>query len=282
MPEDFNNLQQVKWITLAGIGELPTVAEGAPYTELAWDDKTETADFIKKGGYLGITLEAIDKDDTGRLRAAPRALAQGAYLTLAKAVSNIFTDNAGVGPDMSDTYPLFDDGASSGHANLGSSPLDAVAWALTRSAMRSQLELDGGSGSPASLGALTAPRFLLVPNELENTALQILGATSSGSANYLDNVWASGDSMSERMRSARARVIVVDMWTDCEDWAAVADPLLYPTIGIAYRYGRVPEIFSVSTPNQGLMFTNDVMPVKVRFFFAVGPMEWRGMYKHNV
>ena len=282
MPEDFNNLQQVKWITLAGIGELPTVAEGAPYTELAWDDKTETADFIKKGGYLGITLEAIDKDDTGRLRAAPRALAQGAYLTLAKAVSNIFTAQSGCGPDMADTYPLFDDSASSGHANLGSSSLDAAAWAATRAAMRTQLEFDGGGGSPATLGALTAPRFLLVPNELENTALQILGATASGSANYLDNVWAIGNSMSERMRSARARVIVVDMWTDCEDWAAVADPLLYPTIGIAYRYGRVPEIFSVSTPNQGLMFTNDVMPVKVRFFFAVGPMEWRGMYKHNV
>ncbi|MCJ7533400.1 MAG: hypothetical protein MUO64_20555 [Anaerolineales bacterium] len=279
MPEDFNTLQQVKWITLAGIGELPTVAEGAAYTELAWDDKTETADFIKKGGYLGITLEAIDKDDTGRLRAAPRALAQGAYLTLAKSVSAVFTAQTGTGPNMADTYALFED---THHHNLGSSALSATSWAATRSAMRSQLELDGGGGSPAYLGALTAPRFLLVPNELENTALQILGAVSSGSANYLDNVWAEGDSLTERMRSARARVIVVDMWTDADNWAALADPLLYPTIGIGYRYGRVPEIFSVSAPNQGLMFTNDVMPVKVRFFFAVGPMEWRGLYKHNV
>jgi hypothetical protein len=180
---------------------------------------------------------------------------------------------------MADTYPLFD---ASNHHNLGTSALSAASWAATRAAMRTQLELDGGGGSPAYLGALTAPRFLLVPNELENDALQILGATSSGSANYLDNMWVEGDTMTERIRSARTRVIVVDMWTDCEDWAAVADPLLYPTIGIGYRYGRVPEIFSVSAPNQGLMFTNDVMPVKVRFFFAVGPMEWRGMYKHNI
>ena len=42
---------------------------------------------MKKGGYLGITLEAMDKDDVGRLRAAPRALAQAAYLTLGRAVA---------------------------------------------------------------------------------------------------------------------------------------------------------------------------------------------------
>jgi hypothetical protein len=30
------------------------------------------------------------------------------------------------------------------------------------------------------------------------------------------------------------------------------------------------------------MFTNDIMPVKVRFFFATGPIDFRGLYKHNV
>jgi hypothetical protein len=27
---------------------------------------------------------------------------------------------------------------------------------------------------------------------------------------------------------------------------------------------------------------NDTMPVKVRFFFAAGPVDYRGLYKHNV
>jgi len=76
---DFPSLQSVRWNILGGIGELPTVSEGAAYTELTWDDKYETASFIKKGGYLGITMEAIDKDDTGRLRFAPRGLAQAAW-----------------------------------------------------------------------------------------------------------------------------------------------------------------------------------------------------------
>ncbi len=276
--EDFANLQQIKWITLAGIGALPTVSEGQPYTELPWDDKTETADFIKKGGYLGITMEAIDKDDTRKLRTAPQALAQGAYLTLSASISALFTANSGAGATMSDTNPVF----HSSHGNIGSTPLSATAWASTRQAMRDQTEFAASGGSTAALGALTAPKFVLVPNELENLALQILGAATAGSANYLDNVWAEGDSLTERMRSARTRVIVVDLWTDAADWVAMADPLLYPSIGIGYRYGRVPEVFSVANPTSGLMFTNDVMPVKVRFFYAAGILDWRGLYKHVI
>ena len=57
---------------------------------------------------------------------------------------------------------------------------------------------------------------------------------------------------------------------------------LYPTIGVGFRYGETPEIFSVASPTSGLMFSNDVLPVKVRWFFACGPMDFRGLYKANV
>jgi hypothetical protein len=280
IPMDFNTLQQVKWVTLGGVGELPTVSEGAAYTELTWDDQTETSNFNKKGGYLGITLEAIDKDDTGRLVAAPRALAQAAWLTLAKAVSAIFTSNSGVGPTMSDGDALF----HSNHGNLGSTALSVTTWAAARLAMRKMAEVN----SSERLGALTTPRFLLVPPDLEITALKILGsdqdytyALSNGTDGPV-NPFSEGADRQARLQFARERVIVVDLWTDTNDWAAVADPRLYPTIGIGYRYGRVPEVFSVASPTAGLMFTNDTMPVKVRFFFATGPMDYRGLYKANV
>lgn len=277
---DFASLQPARWIVLGGVGELPTVAEGAAYTELYWDDKTETASFIKKGGYLGLTIEAIDKDDTGRLRAAPRALAQAAWLALSKAISAIFTSNGGVGPTMSDSLALF----HSSHGNLGSSALTLATWGQARTAMRQQTELNSGE----RLGGLTAPKYLLVPPELEVTALQIMGsgldysyALSNGTA-APTNVFAEGDGHEAAMRSARQRVIVVDLWTDSNNWAAVADPNLFPSIGVGFRYGRTPEIFSVASPTAGLMFTNDTMPIKVRFFFAAGPIDWKGLYKANV
>ena len=276
--EDFASLQDVRWITLGGIGELPTVDAGAAYTELTWADLTQTDEFVKKGGYLGLTIEAIDKDDVSRLRAAPRAMAQAAWLTLSKAISNIFTANSGLGPniyyDDTNQRALFD--ASNG--NLGSTAMSAAAWEATRVAMRKQAELNSGE----RLGALTAPKFCLAPIDLEYTAIQMIATQQiPGSGDWNINPAAQGDGREARLAAARERVIVVDLWTETADWAAVADPNLWPSIGLGFRYGRVPEVFSVADPKAGLMFTNDTMPIKVRFFFAAGPIDYRGLYKHN-
>lgn len=279
-PLDFDSLQSARWTTLGGVGELPTVAEGAAYTELTWDDKYETAAFVKKGGYLGLTLEAIDKDETGRLRSAPRALAQAAWLTLSKSISAIFTQASGAGPTLADGTALF----HATRGNVGTSALSITTWNAARGAMRKFSELNSG----ARLGALVAPKYLLVPPDLEISALQVIAsehdythALANGQAAPV-NVNAHGGSLTERMAFARDRVIVVDLWTDANDWAAVCDPILYPTIGVGFRYGRAPEIFSVASPTAGLMFTNDTLPIKVRFVYACGPVDWRGMYKANV
>lgn len=278
--QDFSTLQAVKWITLGGVGELPTVAEGAAYTELTWDDLAESSTFVKKGGYLGITLEAIDKDDTRKLQAAPRALAQAAWLTLGKSISAIFTDNSGVGPTMSDSVALFD----ASHSNLGTTALSITEWAAVRTAMRKQTELN----SSERLGGLIVPKYLLVPPDLEITALKVMASefdysyAVSNAPAAPANVLTEGNTFNERLNLARDRVIVVDLWTDTNNWAAVADPRLYPSIGLGFRYGRTPEVFSVASPTAGLMFSNDTLPVKVRFFFAVGPTDYRGLYKENV
>jgi hypothetical protein len=209
------------------------------------------------------------------VRAAPRALAQAAYLTLSKSVSYIFTQSSGAGPTLSDSLALF----HSSHGNLGSAALSFSTYVAARTAMRKMTEVN----SAERLGALTAPRYLLVPPDLEITALQIIASEGQpGVATNDVNPLADANDQSGRLALARERVIVVDLWTDTNDWAAVADPRLYPTIGIGYRYGRTPEIFSVASPTAGLMFTNDTMPVKARFFFAVGPIDWKGLYKSNV
>lgn len=269
--ENFTNLQMVRWMTLGGVGDLPTVAEGAAYTELTWNVQVETTPWVKKGGYLGLTLEAMDNDDVSLLRTAPQALAQAAWLSLGKAVAGIFTANSGVGPTMSDGKALF----HTDHGNLGTAALDATSWAATRLAMRKQPEANSG----ARLGALTAPKYVLTPPDQEQAALVVFASEGAATA---ANPEAEGDTHDARMAAAHRRIIVADLWTDTNNWAAVSDPQMYPAIGLGFRFGREPEIFSVASPTQGLMFTNDVMPIKVRYFFAVGPVDWRGLYKANV
>ncbi|MFC1996977.1 hypothetical protein ACFLXI_05140 [Chloroflexota bacterium] len=284
---NFNTLHDARWVTLGGVGELPTVAEGESYDEMTWDDQVETDSFVKKGGYLGITLEAIDKDDTMKIQAAPRMLARSAWMTLGKSIAAIFTTASGAGPTMSDTGALFNATAVTtpgGHANLLTTALALAEFKVVRLAMMKQPELN----SDERLGALVAPKFLWVPVDLEDTAITALAseeqydyALSNGVSGKI-NPHADGDGRTARLLKARERVITVPFWTDATDWAAQADPLLYPSIGLGFRFGETPEIFSVADPKAGLMFSNDVMPVKVRYFYATGPIDWRGLHKSNV
>lgn len=261
--EEFPSLNDVTWIKTGGIGDLPTVSEGAAYTELSWSDNEETASFVKKGGYLGITLEVIDRDDVGAVRRIPRELGQAAWRTLSQLVSNLFTDNSGTGPVLSDGYNLFD---ATNHGNLRTAALSASEWDAVIQAVYKQTE----PTSNKRLGV--RPKYLLVPIELEKTALQIiLSEGEPGTANNEANV-----------RQGSAEVIVVPEWTDANDWAAACDPSEVEGVCIGYRFGKEPELFIADEPTVGSMFTNDEMRIKCRFIVAVGIGDYRALHKNNV
>jgi hypothetical protein len=261
--EDFGTLNQITWIKSGGIGNLPTVAEGAAYTELDWSDNEETADFLKKGGYIGITLEMMDRDDVGAVRRIPREIGNAAWRTLSGLVSALFTANAGVGPTMGDAVALFDAGS---HYNLLTTALSAAQWDVVIQAVYQQTE----PTSAAVLGI--RPQFLLVPIELERTAMTIL-----------EQPWSDADNkhyLEPRYKSSR--VVTVPEWTDANDWAAACAPEDCPGVCIGYRYGREPELFVADDQTIGSMFTNDEMRIKCRFFVAVGVADYRPLHKSNV
>jgi hypothetical protein len=261
--EDFGNLNTITWMKSGGIGALPTVSEGGAYTELDWSDAEETSSFVKKGGYIGITLEMMDRDDVGSVKRIPRELGNAAWRTLSTLVSALFTDNAGVGPTMADTVALF---SVATHVNLLTTALSAAAWDAVVQAMYKQAE-------PTSAAKLAIrPSFCLVPIELERTALSIFEQPWSVEAtyHYLEP------------RAGTSRVIVVPEWTDANNWAAAADPNDCPGISIGYRYGREPELFVADDQTIGSMFTNDEMRIKCRYLVAVGVADWRPLHKSNV
>jgi hypothetical protein len=261
--EDFGTLNQVTWMKSGGIGALPTVSEGAAYTELDWSDAEETADFVKKGGYIGITLEMMDRDDVGAVKRIPREIGNAAWRTLSSLVSALFTDNSDVGPAMADTYYVFD---ATHHSNLLTTGLSAAQWDVVVQAVYQQTE--PGSSAPLAI----RPAYCLVPIELERTALTIFEQPWSAEAtyHYLEP------------RAGSSKVITVPEWTDPNNWAAVCDPNDCPGICIGYRYGREPELFVADDQVVGSMFTNDEMRIKCRFFVAVGVADYRPLHKSNV
>jgi len=256
---DFPTMQDPKWITIGGFPDLDTVAEGGAYTEKSWGDMNETASFVKKGNYLGITLEMIDRDDVAAVRQVPRRLGLAAARTLASSIAAIFTTNA----NLHDAVALF----HGTHANLLTTALSADAWDTVVQAMFKQPELT----SSKRLGV--RPRYCLVPIELEKTALTIF--TSELESGTMDN-----DINARRMSSDA--VIVVPEWTDADNWYAAASPMDLETIMVGYRFGRQPELFVADNELMGSMFTNDEMRIKVRFIYVVGIGDYRGLHRNTV
>jgi hypothetical protein len=125
----FQFFQSITGTLVGTVGSLPVVAEGGDYTELAIGDSPETADFVKYGGYIPLTLELIDRDESRKLSAYPRELAAAGLRKISALVAAIFTSNSGIGPAMSDTGALFNTTAATtagGHANLLTTALSAA------------------------------------------------------------------------------------------------------------------------------------------------------------
>jgi hypothetical protein len=276
--EHFTSLNTITGTLVGTVGSLPVVAEGAEYTELAVGDSPETADFVKYGGYIPLTLELIDRDETRKLRAYPRELANAGLRKISELVAAIFTANSGVGPTLADGGALFNANAVSaagGHANLRTTDLGSGEWDAVQTAVYNQPMLvknaSGYYGAGAKMGV--NPRYLLVPRALQLTAMKLLYPTLENAATIFSE---------NQQRGQPGDVITVPEWTDADDWAAVCDPRVAPAVFLGERFGIQPEIFIAGDELSPAVFTNDEHRLKVRHFLAVWVNDFRPLHKSNV
>jgi hypothetical protein len=264
--EEFDTIDAATLVRTFGMTTLSVVSEGQTYTELDWDDEEETAAFVKKGNYVGVTLETLMSDKLNKIRGIPALLATSWYNTLSALNAAVFTTNSAAGPVLADTGALFNSTAvtsAGGHANLGSTALSYAAYGAARTAMKKQTDMQLGTGRKL----LIEPKYLLVPVDLEATAKEIQmselvpgqSAATSGMQLQTANQYKGG-----------FQVIVVPEWTDTNNWALVGSPQEYPAIYNLFLRGKtVPEIYTSDSEQQGAMFTNDTIRYKVRM------MTWR-------
>ena len=275
--EHFNDLKQITWLITGTIATLPSVAEGAEYTELQTGDGAETSNFTKYGGYVGLTLEALINDDTRKLRRIPRELGSAAIRNISSLVAAIFTDNSAVGPTMADTGALFNSTAvttAGGHLNLLTTALTATQWDVVAAAVYNQPLLVRNAAGYYGTGKKMAiePRFCLVPRALRKTAFDA----------FL-NAWDVTDNKhAENLLKGNVVPLVVPEWTDATDWATDCYPALVPGISIGEAFGLMPEIFIAGGQHSPAVFANDEARIKVRNWNAVGVADFRPLHKNNV
>ena len=266
--EHFNSLQEITGVLVGEVTVLPSVNEGAAYTELAVKDSEESGLWGKYGGYVGLTLEMFERDETHRLRQYPRKLASAALRRISALVGDIFTANSGTGPEMADTYNVFE---TSHHANLGTAALTSAAWEAAGKAIYNQ-PLAVASGGSAPKQALDA-RYLIVPRELRLAAMNLLYPSFAHESNIF----------SENMQKGQmGDVITCPEFTDANDWAAIADPRLAPGIILGERFGVLPEIIIADGETNGALFSNDEIRMKVRHWVSVFVADYRPLFKANV
>lgn len=250
---DFRQQHRTRW---GGYGNLPGVAENAPYLDMTSPtDEEATYAVTKRGGLETVTLETIANDDVGAILRIPVKLAQAAKRTISEFVFSFLSSN----PVIYDTKALF----HVDHGNLGSVALSANSVDAGRLAMKAQTEKD--SGKKIGIG----PRYLWVPDALERTAFDLFQRGTNIDQDYV--------------QSLQLVVKPVWCWTDANDWCLSADTKKVPAIELGFLNGQEePDIFVQDSPTAGSFFTHDRITYKIRHIYGAAVVEYRGLYKSVV
>lgn len=240
-------------LIMGGYGVLPTVSEQGTYTELTSPTDTEaTYAIAKRGGLEYLTMESIADDDLGALKRIPKELANAAIQTLYRHIFDRFVANA--------------DGIASGTL-LGSTALGPASLSAARIAMK---DIAAYGNAYRILGDSNQPKFLLVPNELEEAAMQLTTAqTYVNPLGTVETVWQGASTNPNIHSQYGLEYITIPYWTDATDWWLVANPSKVPTIEVGFYKGRqAPELFIQDQVNMGSVFTADKIGYKIRFIFG--------------
>lgn len=245
---------------VGGYGLLPAVLEGAPYQPLTSPpDEEATYAVTKRGGTEDLTLEMIANDDVRAIAGIPGKLGRAAAQTLFRFVWDFLRTNATC---TYDSTALF----HANHGNLDTSAgLSASTLFTGRRKMREQVAY---GDSTEVLGFL--PRLLVVPPELEELAFELCTSAVA----ITSNKDATVPNLHQNLN-----YLVVDYFSDVNDWFLVADTNACPTIEVGFYRGRQdPELFTQNDQNQGATFSADKVTYKIRHIYSGTVLDHRGFY----
>lgn len=251
----FSGLYDRQAVLLSGIGAMTEVAQGADYPMVSLSDSKETYSPVKYGAQVGLTLEALLKDNMDAFGRIPAAMAQAARNKENAIIAALFAAGSGYGPTLAaDSVALFD----SAHANL----VDTGSGGVPTLARIDALNVLLASQTDAQANKLAIKgKFIVVPSALkyQTEALLFGSYTPTGSTTAIT------PSMSA------LKVIGFDFLANSAYWYMFADPAMAPVIEWAQPDNTEPLTLEMEDK-----FDNDTRVYKSRLWFGAAAVDYRG------
>nr|DAF08427.1 MAG TPA: major capsid protein [Caudoviricetes sp.] len=241
-------------VALSEAGDLELVPEGSQFKSMTFGETSARTKVATYGKLFSLTRQAIINDDLGMFSAIATRFGSAAKRLVNKMVYAQLTGNV----EMEDGVTLF----HSKHGNVATTgealSVKAIAKAVT--AMRRQKGIQG----TATLNI--APKYLIVPPELEMIAYQLMNSTADV---------AGVNSGVVNPYKGRFTVIADAEITDPDAWYLVADATQHDTIETTFLNGvEAPRLET----RQG--FDVDGIEYKVALDVGVRALDFRGLYKN--
>lgn len=244
----------------ARAGDFPQLLETNEHGEFKYGtmgENSESVTAVNYGRIIGLTKQTLVNDDLG----AFADLAMKAAMRVADFENTTFFTicilaGAGLGPDLSDTDPVYD----ANHSNLGTTGLPSVdSIGEARALLRKQTSIDG-------LKLNTPARILLVSPDHETLAEQLTAPLSQ-----LVGQGAVAAPASNVNPFAGRLTPVADANLTGDRWYLLADPAILANYVYGYIGGASGPMTSV---RQG--FETNGVEFKVELDFGCGAIDYRG------
>jgi hypothetical protein len=260
---DFKNISVVQ---LSGAPSLLQTNEHGEFKYGTMKDGAETYAVITYGRIVALTRQAIINDDLRGFERLVSAFGFAARRLENRTVYAQLTANA----NLSDGGALFNATAittAGGHANLttgAGSALQLSALATSRAMMR---VMKGPNGEDLNV----APRYLIVPAALEQTAYQLT------SANYVPATTATINEFRSGGRTQLEPVVepVLD-GSSATAWYLASDSSMVDTVEYCYLDGAEGPVIE-----SDVGFEVDGVSYKCRLDFGAKVIDFRGLHKSN-
>ncbi len=240
-------------LRLSEAGALQRVNEHGEFTRSTFSESGEGYALASYGRIFGITRQALINDDLSAFSEVATRLGSAAARFEEQHLTALLEAN----PTMSDGKAVF----HAGHANLASGlaakkpGVDSLSAA--RLAMRKQTGLAGER-------IAVAPKYLVVPAELETIAEQLLADLAAATVDEVNPF------------SGRLELVTNPFMTSDQAWYLAAAPELIAGLEFAYLEGAEgPQIDSRAG------FDVDGVEIKIRLDFGAGWIDHRGWYRND-